>query len=201
MKVVLIDDHQILTDGIHRLLPESYQVAATFTQPAEALQFLSKASVDILITDFEMSELNGLELFAQARLAQPELKCILLTMHDEVHLVRKAMKAGVHGFLLKTASHQELSLALQKVSQGHSYVSVELTARLLEPESKRGLLSERELQVLQYIVKEYSNKQIADALHLSERTVETYRKNLFSKTNTNNVVGLVKYAFANRLVD
>lgn len=201
MKVVLVDDHQILTDGIHRLLNTPFEVVATFSNPLEALAFMRTHEVDLLVTDYEMPGINGIELFTRARELRPLLKGVLLTMHDEASVARRAIKAGLQGFLLKNASQNELSLALGKVRQGHSYISPEITARLLEPEKTTQPLSERERQVLQLIIKEYTNKQIADALHLSERTVETYRKNLFAKANTNNIVGLVKYAYAHKLVE
>lgn len=201
MKVVLVDDHQILTDALHRLLTAPFELAATFNNPKAAMEFIRANEVDLLITDYQMSGMNGIELFVRAKELQPALKGVLLTMHDEVSLARKAIKAGLQGFLLKNAGMNELLLALDKVRQGHTYISPEITGRLLEPEQLPSPLSERERQVLQLIVKEYTNKQIADALHLSERTVETYRKNLFAKANTNNIVGLIKYAYAHKLVD
>jgi len=200
MKLVLVDDHRIVIEGIRLMLEGNHDVAGLFTDPNEALGFFRREDAEVLITDFEMPGMNGIELFRKVRGARPRLKGILLTMHDESAVVRQALKEGFSGFLLKNVSRQELNLALEKVKQGHTYVSAELTPKLVT--EKEGLsLSEREQQVLKLIIKENTNKQIADALFLSERTVETYRKNLYRKANTNNLVGLVKFAYANKLVE
>ncbi len=196
MKIVLVDDHRIVVDGLSQLLDHAYDVVS-FSDPLEALRHIQNNPADLLITDYEMPGLSGIDLFVKAKEAQPLLKGLLLSMHDEASVVKKSIKAGLHGYLLKNVSRQELNTALEKINKGHTYISAELTSRVLEETSV--LLSERETEVLQLILKEYTNKQIADTLHLSERTVETYRKNLFRKANTNNIVGLIKFAFLNKL--
>jgi two-component system nitrate/nitrite response regulator NarL len=201
MRVVLVDDHQILIEGISQLLNEPYEVVGIFAKPSDAIKFIRSHEVDLLITDYEMPGLSGIEVFRQALEHKPLLKGVLLSMHDEASLVKNAMKNGFHGFLLKNVSKNELAIALDKVCKGHTYVSAELTRKMLQVDEKKVGLSDRELQVLKLILKEYTNKQIADALNLSERTVETYRKNLFQKANTNNVVGLVKFAYQHKLAD
>jgi two-component system, NarL family, nitrate/nitrite response regulator NarL len=200
MKLVLVDDHRIIIEGISVLLDGHHDVLAIFSDPKQSLNFLKQKPVDILITDYEMPSLNGIDLFKAAREFNPLLRGVLLTMHDEAIVLKRALKEGFHGFLLKNVSKTELHQALDKIVQGHTYVSAELTQKLLMVNQEGIVLSERERQVLQLIIKEYTNKQIADTLFLSERTVETYRKNLFRKANTNNIVGLIKFAYANKLV-
>lgn len=201
MKIILVDDHRIVIEGIQRLLEDGHDVDGLFTNPAEALAHLNSVhSPDLLITDYEMPEMSGIDLFQQARKKSPLLKGLLLTMHDERSVVQRALKEGFQGFLLKNVSRQELATALEKIQQGHTYVSAELTQALVRPDSAISL-SAREQQVLRLITKEMTNKQIAAQLFLSERTVETYRKNLYRKANTNNLVGLIKFAFSNKLVD
>lgn len=200
MRLVLVDDHRILLEGIRALLDNTHEVVNVFTDPAKAEIFLRDKPADALITDYQMPGLNGIELFRKARVHQPLLKGILLSMHDEQAIVKSAVKEGMHGFLLKNTSSAELNIALEKISMGHTYISAELTQKLVAREEPLPPLSDRERQVLQLIIREFSNKQIADALFLSERTVETYRKNLFRKANTNNIVGLIKYAYANKLM-
>lgn len=199
MKIILVDDHKILVDGMSQLLEPDHEVLATFTDADSALRFLRQTAVDLLITDYEMPGPNGVELFLAAKAIQPLLKGVLLSMHDEGSIVKQSISAGMQGFLLKNVSQQELKNALHKIDQGHTYISAELTTKAIRNE-KPGSLSEREMQVLKLILKEYTNKRIADELHLSERTVETYRKNLFKKADTNNIVGLVKYAYSHRLI-
>ncbi|MFN3840046.1 MAG: response regulator [Cyclobacteriaceae bacterium] len=201
MKLILVDDHRILIEGIRALLDNTHEVLTTCTDPRQALQFIRQHDVDALITDYEMPGMNGIELFTAAKNHKPLLKGILLSMHDERVVVKQALAAGMHGFLLKNVSPSEFTLALEKIRQGHTYISAELTQKALQKETTDDMLSERERQVLQLILKEKTNKQIAEILFLSERTVETYRKNLFRKANTNNIVGLLKYAFTHKLIE
>lgn len=201
MKLILVDDHRILIEGIRALLESTHEVLATYVDPRQALQFIRQHEVDVLITDYEMPGMNGIQLFTEASTHKPLLKGILLSMHDERVVVKRALAAGMQGFLLKNVSPSEFTMALEKISQGHTYISAELTQKVLQRDAANELFSERERQVLQLIVEEKTNKQIAEILFLSERTVETYRKNLFRKANTNNIVGLLKYAFANKLME
>lgn len=200
LKVVLVDDHKILIEGISQILDREYEVLGIFADAMEALHYLIDSEVDLLITDYEMPAMNGIDLFLAAKDAQPLLKGVLLSMHDESSVVKRCMKAGMNGFLLKNVNQLELKNALKKISEGHTYVSAELTQKLIE-KNEIPSLSDREMEVLKLIIKEYTNKQIAHSLNISERTVETYRKNLLKKANTNNIVGLVKFAFTHNLVD
>lgn len=200
MRIILIDDHQILIEGISQLLENSHEVVAIFSEPVRALEFLKANPVDLVIVDYEMPQVNGIEFFLEAKKYQPYLKGIVLSMHDEPAVVRRALKEGLNGFLLKNVGSQELHIALEKIAKGYTYISAELNNKLLQKINEPLSFSARELQVLRLIIKEFPNKQIADKLFLSERTVETYRKNLFRKANTNNIVGLIKYAFAHNLV-
>ncbi|MGE0589606.1 MAG: response regulator [Cyclobacteriaceae bacterium] len=199
MKIILVDDHKILIEGIAQILEGDYEIAGIFTNAKQALAFLSEHEADLLLTDYEMPEMNGIDLFLASVEIQPLLKGVLLSMHDEASVVKRGMKVGMSGFLLKNVNQFELKIALKKIAEGHTYVSAELTQKLLQ-KNEIPTLSNRELEVLKLIIKECPNKEIASTLNLSERTVETYRKNLFKKANTNNIVGLVKYAYANKLV-
>ncbi|MFZ9980890.1 MAG: response regulator [Cyclobacteriaceae bacterium] len=200
IRLVIVDDHLIVSEGVQQLLSTEFFVAGIFDVPQKALEFVRSHPVDMLVVDYKMPQMNGIEFFLKCRESKPEIRGIMLSMVDEVGLVKRCLKAGFQGFLLKNVDKTELSTAIRKIMQGHTYVSAEFTHRLLEPE-EAGLFTERERQVLRLIVKEKTNRQIADELNISERTVETYRKNLFRKANTNNVVGLVKFAIAGNLID
>jgi two-component system, NarL family, nitrate/nitrite response regulator NarL len=129
---------------------------------------------------------------------------VILSMHDEGPLVKQILKAGVDGYLLKSIQQTELKMALRQIRDGLPYISPEITRMVLSnlnSDAPTELLTERERQVLSLIAREYANKQIADKLFISERTVETHRKNIFRKTGTTSLVGLIKYAFANKLID
>ncbi|MFO0506746.1 MAG: response regulator [Chryseotalea sp.] len=199
MKIALLDDHRIVVEGIRNLLEPQHEVVSIFTEANQLFQFLQQNEIDLLITDYQMPDTNGIEVCKKAKAIQPLLKVLLLSMHDETPIVQQAIQAGVQGFLLKSVSRQELALALEKISKGLNYYSAEISKKLIQEDSPIKL-SEREFQVLQLILKEKSNKQIADTLFLSERTVETYRKNLYKKANTTTLVGLVKFAYEHHLM-
>jgi DNA-binding NarL/FixJ family response regulator len=200
IRLVIVDDHLIVSEGIQQLLSADFIVAGTFYVPQKALEYVQNNPVDLVVADYKMPQMDGIEFFKRCRAFKPGIRGVMLSMVDEVGLVKRSLKAGFQGFLLKNVDRAELTTAIHKIMQGHTYVSAEFTHRLLEPE-EANQFTERERQVLKLIVKEKTNKQIADDLHISERTVETYRKNLFRKANTNNVVGLVKYALSRDLVD
>lgn len=205
IRIILVDDHQIVLDGLRSLLDQdpSFDVLGAFSDPEKALAYISLQAPDILLTDYSMPNMSGLELIKKAKTLNPTIKAVLLSMHDEPTVVKEAMKQGINGFLLKNIQQTELKEALRKIYTGLMYISAEITTQLLhhhtQPEGE-SRLTERELEILKLITKEYSNKQIAEALFISERTVETHRKNIFRKTGTSSLVGLIKYAYANNLV-
>jgi two-component system, NarL family, nitrate/nitrite response regulator NarL len=205
MRILLVDDHAILLDGVRNLLEkeEGLQVMGTAESAEKALEFLKTNDVDIVITDFHMPGMDGLTLVHTIKRIQPEIKTIILSMHDETHLVKEILRAGVNGYVLKKDTHKELLNAIEEVKHGRVYLSSDinkiLITNLQNPEEGR-LLTDREREILKLIAKEYSNKQIAEELFISERTVETHRKNIFKKTSTNSLVGLIKFAYANNLI-
>lgn len=205
IRIVLVDDHQIILDGLSMLLDQdpSFDVMASFSHPEKALAFLAVQEPDVLLTDYSLPDFNGLELIKKAKVIHPAMKAALLSMHDEPAIVREAIKLGVNGYLLKNIQQIELKEAIRKIYGGLIYVSAEITTQLIQQSNthqNESALTERELEVLKLITKENSNKQIAEKMHISERTVETHRKNIFRKTSTTSLVGLVKYAFANNLI-
>ncbi len=205
MKILLVDDHTILLDGIASLLSKQsdLHVAAQAGSAEEALEFLKKHEVDLIITDYHMPGMDGLTLLHTVKRLFPQVKIILLSMHDEVHLVKEILKAGVNGYVLKKDTHKELLNAIDDVARGKVYLSSDvnklLISNLNNPDEGK-LLTDREREILKLIAQEYTNKQIAETLFISERTVETHRKNIFKKTGTNSLVGLIKFAYANNLV-
>lgn len=205
MKTLLVDDHAILLDGVRALLEkeEDVSIVATASSAEQALDLLKQHQPDLLITDFNLPGMDGLSLIRRVKKIFPEIKIIVLSMHDETHLVKEILKEGVNGYILKKDSHKELSEALQQIRNGKVFLSDEINKMLIRglnfPDDNK-LLSEREREILKLIAKEYSNRQIAEELFISERTVETHRKNIFRKTGTSSLVGLIKFAYANNLI-
>lgn len=204
IKLMLVDDHRIVLDGLKSMFDQdvNFQIEATAGSAEEAMSLLQTKRPDILLTDYRLPDASGLDLCVWIKNKLPNTRRVILSMHDEGALVRQVLKEGVDGYILKSVQQLELKNALHQIIRGMPYVSPEITRLLLtdmgqQPEE---LLTSREREVLNLIAKEHSNKQIADKLFISERTVETHRKNIFRKTNTTTLVGLIKYAFANNLI-
>ena len=206
IKVVLVDDHHIVLDGLESMLSKDagFDVLAALRSGEEVLAFLEKDQPHILLTDYSLPGVSGLDFVRHVRRNYPLIRIIVLSMHDEAHIIKAILKEGVEGYLLKNIQQSELKSAIRHVAQGLPYVSPEVTRLLMEemnrPKDEPELLTERELDVLRLIAKELSNKAIAEKLFISERTVETHRKNIFRKTKTTSLVGLIKFAFEQKLV-
>ncbi|MCE2998008.1 MAG: response regulator [Cyclobacteriaceae bacterium] len=200
--VLLVDDHPILLEGMKNLIRDPFEVTHTATSGLAALDHIKSTEFDLLITDYEMPGITGLELVKAARIAQPEIKIIVLSMHDDPAVVKELLRSGVSGYILKKDTYKNLTDALQKVMEGKRFLSDEVAELLisLPEEEERGVLTSREIEILKLITKEFNSRQIAEVLFISERTVETHRKNILKKTGATNLVGLVKYAYANNLV-
>lgn len=205
LKILLVDDHTMLLEGINNLLANQagINVVAKASNAENAIHQLKSTKVDLIVTDLHMPGMDGVALFSHVKATYPTIKTIVLSMHDEVHIVKDLLRAGVNGYILKKDTHTELLKAIDEVRNGKVYVSSEVNKVLVEDlqhDGEKPLLTTRELEIVRLIVKEFSNKQIAEALFISERTVETHRKNILRKTRVGSIVGLIKYAYANKLV-
>jgi DNA-binding NarL/FixJ family response regulator len=153
-----------------------------------------------------MPQMNGDELSKKARAAFPSLKILALSMSGQGDIVNKMIAdADISGYVLKNIGKTELLFALQKIASGGVYFSEEVLAEMtkaseISKENDSINLTRREIEIIRLIEKEYGNKLIADTLFLSERTIETHRKNIFRKTQTSSVLGLIKYAYEHKLV-
>lgn len=203
-KVLLVDDHPILLEGSKNLINSSelYKVTFTATNVQSAMELIKSEDFDILITDYEMGDLTGSELIQMAKVAQPEIKTIILSMHDSPAIVKELLKLGVNGYVLKRDSHESMLAALDKVTNGKRYLSDNIASILIEgiDQPPSSALTPREEEIVKLIVKEFSTKQIAEILFISQRTVETHRKNILKKTKSSNLVALIKYAYDHKLV-
>lgn len=205
MRVVLADDHGIIIDGVKSILAneDNLEIVHTANNAESVIEFLKVYDFDLLITDFSMPGMDGLTLIRTVKRVLPTLKIIVLSMHDEIHLVKEILKSGVNAYVLKKDTQQELLKAIDEVKEGRVYLSSDINKLLifnLDNPDEGKLLTEREREIVKLIAKEFNNKQIAEALFISERTVETHRKNIFRKTGTNSLVGLIKFAYANNLI-
>lgn len=206
--IAIVDDHQIVIDGLKSLLHNhpNFQVVIETNHPEEMLKLLNKEEVDILLTDIMMPGMNGNVLAKKVRQQFPEIKILALSMSGQGDLVNEMIDdADIAGYMLKNTNKQEFIKALEKIANGGIYFSEEVIDEMTrasnrKKETAEAHLTPREIEIVKLIEKEFSNKQIAETLFLSERTVETHRKNIFRKTKTNSVIGLVKYAYEHRLI-
>jgi len=208
LRIILVDDHQIMLDGISALLKndERFSIVGTYTRCAEALA--EKQNVDVVITDIQMPEMNGLEFTKVIRSKFSGVFILALSMSGEDAMVSEMLNAGVNGYVLKNTGQEELKNALMTIVRGETYLSPEIAAALTralvaqrkEAEDPAPKLTQREIEIIKLIAKEYSNEKIANELFISERTVETHRKNIFRKTGTKGVVGLLKYAMDKKII-
>ncbi|HQY11152.1 MAG: response regulator transcription factor [Ferruginibacter sp.] len=204
----IVDDHQIVIDGLKSLLQghNQFEVLVECTQPLRMIELIGRNFIDILLTDVMMPGMNGAELAKEVHLKYPEIKILALSMSGQGDLVNRMIEdADISGYVLKNIGKQELVKALEKISAGGIYFSDEVLEEMTraserKKENEEVNLTAREIEIIRLIEKELSNKQIAERLFLSERTVETHRKNIFRKTNTASVIGLVKYAYEHKLI-
>lgn len=205
--LAIVDDHQIVIDGLLSLLKghSSLQVSYTTTDPLLMVKKLREDPVNILLTDVMMPGMNGADLAKAVKKEFPEIKILALSMSGQGDIVNEMIEdADIAGYVLKNIGQKELLKALEKIASGGIYFSEEVLQEMARVNTRKKdheitHLTEREIEIIKLIEKEYSNKQIAGTLFISERTVETHRKNIFRKTQTNGVIGLIKYAYEHKL--
>lgn len=200
IKLFLLDDHQIMLDGIRSLLkndPE-FNIVGEATSAEEALRAIPLCNPDIVVSDISLPGMNGIEFARHVQEKFPVIKVMVLTMSAGDHNINELLRIGVAGYVLKNAGRDELRKALLKIRKGEKYFYSEVAEGLIRMKEGAGTpdfhLTVRELEVLNLVAKELSNKEIADTLSISERTVESHRKNIFRKTGTKTIVGLIRFA-------
>ncbi|MFD0763454.1 response regulator [Mucilaginibacter lutimaris] len=204
--IFIVDDHQMVIDGLRLIIDtiNGFDIVGESTSAHQALDMLADTHTDILLTDVSMPEMSGIELTRLVKKKFPHIKIIALSMFSESQVVAEMIDAGISGYILKNTGKQELIEALNKVSSGQNYFGQDITLQLMksfkrnQDESSR--LTDREIEIIRMIEQDFGNKQIADMLFISERTVETHRKNILRKTNTQTVVGLLKYAYERKII-
>ncbi len=206
--LAIVDDHQIVIDGLKALLQghPQFMVKVESNHPEEMEKILAGEPVDILLTDVMMPVMDGAQLARNIKNKFPAIKILALSMSGQGDLVNQMIDdSDISGYVLKNLGKQELITALEKISAGGVYFSNEVLEEMIKASERKKCSEEihltlREIEIIRLIEKEYNNKLIADTLFISERTVETHRKNIFRKTKTAGLIGLIKYAYENKLV-
>ncbi|MEI2821876.1 MAG: response regulator transcription factor [Chitinophagaceae bacterium] len=207
VKLLIADDHAILRDGVVSLLKAepSFNVVATAGNGNEVLELIEKKEVDVCLLNINMPGLDGMETAKLVRQKKPGIKVIILTTYNDKEIISELIHIGVSGYLLKNSDKQELVEAVNRVLKGRYYFSEEVEHIILNGLSEKKQvevmpLSEREIQIVRLLAKEYTNSKIATELTISFRTVESHRKNIMQKTKANNLAGLLKYAYSRGLL-
>lgn len=212
IKVLLVDDHKIVRDGIKLMLePQAgIDVVAEAESGNDVESLLDKTSVDVIVMDINMPGMNGIATTKMVKDKFPSVKVLALTMSSDDSHIRQMVQAGASGYVMKSAGRDELTRAIHDVMEGKHYFSDQATQSImLDLVKNKGKssapdpihITDREVEVLQMIVKEHTNQEIAEKLYISPRTVDAHRRNLLQKTGARNTAGLVKYAFQNGLVN
>ncbi len=209
LKIFIVDNHQILIDGIESMLkgvPE-FEVVGKSLDGNLALSFLNENPVDVLLTELYMPKMTGVELTQKVKKKFPQVKVLALSVSYDVSIVHDLMDAGISGFIIKTIGRDELITAIHEIAKGNIYFSREVSNELLrsrsnptDAEDGNCHLTDREIEIVKLIAQEFSNCEIASKLCISERTVETHRKNIYRKINIKTIIGLIKYAVEHKLI-
>ena len=210
IKLAIADDHTILLDGLRALLQKQkdMEITGMYSNGQELLDDLDRTQPDVVLADINMPVLNGYELTLKIKRDHPGIRVVILSMHDDAGHIMELIEAGASGYLLKNVNDKELLDAIRMVHAGRMYFSAEVSEKITtlvlqqrRPEKDDGpRLTARETEILKHISREYNNAAIASALFISERTVETHRKNMMRKTNNKTIVGLLRYAMEHKLI-
>jgi len=208
-KVLLVDDHQMFTDGLKSILELNEYLGEIHNavNAEQAYQLVKKEDFDLVITDISLPGMNGIELVKKIKRHAHDLPVLVLSMHLGKELVKEILAAEAEGYLLKKANKVELFSAVEKIVNGGTYYSSEITSIMMDlinhkqfpAAAAKNEFTPREREVLQLICQEYSSKEIADRLCIGTSTVETHRRSMFQKTNSKNVIGLIRFAVQNNL--
>lgn len=211
-RVLLAEDHSLVRAGICALLRniEWIEVIAEASNGNETLELIRQHQPDIVLLDIAMPGLSGLEVAEQVCGQYPNISIIILSMHNNEEYILQALRAGASGYLLKDASTIELELALQSVRDGGTYLSPSVSHHVISSYVNRTgtkissthiSLTPRQKEVLKLIARGQTTKQIASALQISIKSVETHRTQLMNKLDIHNVAGLVRYAINTGMID
>ncbi len=213
IKIVLAEDHTILREGLKALLSSDpqFEIIGEAADGRESVRCVEKLDPNLILMDLSMPRMSGMEAIREIKKRCPDIRIIALTVHKTDEYLHTSLQAGADGYVLKDATHEELVLAIKKVMKGQSYLSPGVSGKVIEGylEGKETVLSDspwetlspREREVLKLIAEGYKNKEIADDLCISLKTVEKHRANLMKKLDLHNAAALTVYAMQKGLVN
>jgi len=211
-RILLVDDHPVVRNGLREMLsrrPE-WEVCGEAATGREAISACERLKPDLAIVDISMPAMTGLDAVRQIRQTQPQIEILILSVHESDRLVREALAAGARGYMLKTDIGDDLVAAVDALRQHKPFFNAQVSEQLLRgiveggssPKAElSGLLSAREWELVRILAEGKSNKEAADALHLSVKTIETHRAHIMAKLEIHSFGELVRYAIRNRIIE
>lgn len=195
-RIAIVDDHPLVRDGLKLRLSAHPALALVGEagDAAEAFAMVERSAPELVLMDVGMKGTNGIELTGQLLQRHPHLRVLMLSMYDNPEYVNRAMQAGARGYVLKDAPSDEILDAIASITAGRTYLSAAISGRLSRSQAPRPVLSPRESEILAGLARGHSSRQIAEALGLSVRTVETHRQNIKRKLGLEGQAELIKYA-------
>lgn len=212
-KILIADDHTIFRQGLKMLLEQEddMEVVGEAGNGLEALDLAKKLKPEVLLLDIAMPEMDGVQVAQKLKKILPEIKVIVLTTHAEDQFIFEFLKLGVSGYVLKDSASQELIYSIRKSKDGMAFIDPSISKKVMEKFTQvtggkkdfidYGKLSDREKEVLQVVAEGNSNKEVAEKLFISPKTVENHKANIMKKLNIHDRVGLTKYALRLGLID
>ncbi|CAN5905082.1 response regulator transcription factor [soil metagenome] len=212
IKLAVVDDQHLFRKGLISLIKEFEEIDIVIeaSNGNELVEKLKTRKPAVVLLDLEMPVMDGIETTEYLQRKYPEIKILILTMHNEEAIILHLLEKGAHGFLLKDQPIETLVDAIYAVIENGYYFNDNISKVMvkglvrtnkIKPNFHEARLSEREIEVIKLICKEYTNKEIADKLFISVRTVDGHREKILQKTKAKNAVGIVMYAFKNNLLD
>jgi len=206
-RVLLADDHRMVTEGLKRLLSDDCDLVATVEDGHSLVAAAKKLRPDVIVADITMPHLNGIDAIARLKKIDPHVKVVFLTMHKNVTYARRALEAGATGFVLKHSAPEELVIAIQAALKGETFVTSALAGEVLQEirhtatETRSGqLVTPREREILQLLVEGRSAKEIAEALSISPRTVEFHKYRMMETHGLHSSAELIHFAIKQEIV-
>lgn len=213
VSIVIAEDHTILRAGLKALLETNprFEVVGEADNGRDAIQRVAELKPDLIIMDLSMPGLSGIDAIKDIRDRYPEVKALVLTVHSEEEYVLSSLEAGANGYVLKDATQNELITAAERVLNGKTYLSPDITEKVVssylqvnknsqEPTTRWDSITQRERQILKLIAEGHTNKSMADYLCISVKTVEKHRANLMKKLDLHNVSALTTYAMEKGII-
>ncbi|MCF8256034.1 MAG: response regulator transcription factor [Flavobacteriales bacterium] len=209
IRLLIVDDHEMIRNGLMSLISdeEDMTIAGFATNGREAVAACDRQPIDVVLMDLMMPDMNGVEATGAISRRYPNTRVLAVTINEQGRYIKEALKAGAAGYILKHSSKEEILTAIRTVASGRPHFSGEVLARISEEFAKGGkrndhpVLTKKEQEVLQLISFEFSNQEIAEQLGCGMRTVDTHKRNLIKKLEVRNVVGLVKFAMREGMIE